>query len=159
MVYDERADPRQTPTGVRFHLHASAYTARMRHIGIDFGRSRIGIAVSDAAGSIAFPRTIITNDEKAIPYIVRLVENEQAAAVVVGDTRTFSGGENDVTADADAFASALVAALSVGAAVPVRRAPEAWSSAEAARFAPAGKKHDDASAAAIILQRFLDGVE
>lgn len=127
----------------------------MRYIGIDFGRSRIGIAVSDAAGSIAFPRAVIANDERAVPSIARLVEDEHAVAVVVGDARTFSGGENSVTAEADAFTDALAAAVSV----PVRRAREAWSSAEAARFAPAGKKHDDASAAAIILQRFLDGVE
>jgi putative Holliday junction resolvase len=127
----------------------------MRHIGIDFGCVRIGIAVSDAAGSIAFPRAVIANDEKAVAYITRLVEDEQAGVVVVGDARAFSGGENDVTAAADRFAAALAAAL----AVPVARAPEAWSSAEAARYAPHGKKHDDASAAAIILQRFLDGVE
>lgn len=127
----------------------------MRHIGIDFGSARIGIAVSDVAGSIAFPRAVIANDGKAVPYVARLVADEQAGVVVVGDARTFGGGENEVTAAADAFATALSRVLSV----PVRRAREAWSSAEAARYAPAGKKHDDASAAAIILQRFLDGVE
>lgn len=128
------------------------YTARMRYIGIDFGRSRIGIAVSDEAGTIAFPRIVISNDANAIEAITRIVKDEKAGAIVVGDARTFSGGENKVTAEADAFADALAAA----SAVPLHRALEAWSSMEAARYAPNGKKHDDAAAAAIILQRFLD---
>lgn len=124
----------------------------MRYIGVDFGRSRIGVAVSDAAGSIAFPRTVIENDIKAIDTIVALATDEKAGAIVVGDARAFSGAENTVTADADAFADALMKA----APIPVLRAMEAWSSMEAARYAPNGKKHDDAAAAAIILQRFLD---
>ena len=40
--------------------------------------------------------------------------------------------------------------------IPIHRSREAWSSQEAARFAPQGQKHNDSAAAAIILQRFLD---
>ncbi|MBM3272192.1 Holliday junction resolvase RuvX [Candidatus Kaiserbacteria bacterium] len=124
----------------------------MRSIGIDYGSSRIGIAVSDAQGSIAFPRAVIPNDGNALKEIARIVREESISAAVVGDARAFSGGTNAVTAAADAFARELERILEM----PVRRVAEAWSSAEAARFAPKGKTHDDSAAAAIILQRFLD---
>lgn len=124
----------------------------MRYIGIDFGRSRIGISVSDEAGSIAFPRIVIANDAHAIDALRAMVAAESVGAVVVGDARTLSGEANTVTAASDAFSRKLEEALTV----PVYRAREAWSSMEAARFAPKGKTHDDAAAAAIILQRFLD---
>lgn len=124
----------------------------MRSIGIDYGSSRIGIAVSDAEGSIAFPRAVISNNGNALKEVVRIVREESIGVAVVGDARTFSGDENAVTPAADAFARELERVLNM----PVHRITEAWSSAEAARYAPKGKTHDDSAAAAIILQRFLD---
>jgi RNase H-fold protein (predicted Holliday junction resolvase) len=61
------------------------------------------------------------------------------------------GIANTATSDASRFAQALAAR-----GVDVVYESEAFSSAEAARFAPKGKSHDDAAAAAIILQRYLD---
>lgn len=124
----------------------------MRIAGIDYGSKRLGIAVSNDEGTIAFPRGVFMNDGQLLEQIVDLVEREDIARIVVGDARALSGAANPVTADADAFAQELAATV----AVPVERTREAWSSMEAARFAPKGKSHDDSAAAAIILQRFLD---
>jgi len=124
----------------------------MRYIGLDYGSRRIGIAISDQSNSFAFPRDTIDNDAKTFDMLKRIVALEEIEQVIVGDTRTTNGGENDITKEADAFVEKLKHAISV----PVVRIREAWSSQEAARFAPQGQKHDDSSAAAIILQRFLD---
>lgn len=124
----------------------------MRYLGIDYGTKNIGIAISDQSNSFAFPRDSIPNDKKVLDTLMRIVSLEEIAEVVVGDTRTVNGGENEITAEADAFVENLKQATSV----PIQRTREAFSSQEAARFAPPGEKHNDASAAAIILQRFLD---
>ena len=124
----------------------------MRYLGIDYGDKRLGLSISDQSNSFAFPRDTIDNDAKAFETLRRIVELEEVAEVVVGDTRTTNGGANAITASADLFVKKLEQNISV----PVARAREAWSSQEAARFAPQGDKHNDASAAAIILQRFLD---
>ncbi|MDO8576289.1 MAG: Holliday junction resolvase RuvX [bacterium] len=124
----------------------------MRYLGIDFGAKRVGVAVSDAAGTIAFPRATLPNDAQLFSQLAELVKNEKIGSIVVGDTRSHGGKDNPVTAEAEVFVTSLQAAI----AVPVERVWEMWSSIEASRYAPEGKGHDDASAAAIILQRFLD---
>lgn len=124
----------------------------MKYLGIDYGAKRVGIAISDAAGTIAFPRATLPNNEQLFSQLTELVKNEKITTIVVGDTRSHSNKDNPVTAEAEAFVTALEGAI----AVPVERIWEMWSSIEASRYAPEGKGHDDASAAAVILQRFLD---
>lgn len=124
----------------------------MKYLAIDYGSKRVGTAVSDAAGTIAFPRTILLNNEKLFPSIQKLIEEEKIGTIVVGDTRSHGGGENPVTAATESF----VAKLETDTALPVERVWEIWSSIEASRYAEKGNEHNDAAAAAIILQRFLD---
>ena len=124
----------------------------MRYLGVDFGSKRIGTAVSDDAGSFAFPRETIPNDEKVFDALSHIAEAERTQEIVLGDTRTDGGGANQITAEADAFAEKLKEHTNI----PVHRMREAWSTQEAARYAPPGHRHDDSAAAAIILQRFLD---
>lgn len=124
----------------------------MKYLGIDFGIKRIGIALSDAAGAFAFPRETIPNDSYTVRLIADLVAREGVEAVVMGDTRAYSGEENTVTADAERFAHLLEGAI----ARTVFREREAGSSIEASRYAPDSVSHDDSVAAAIILQRYLD---
>jgi len=123
----------------------------MKYLGIDYGSKRIGLAISDDAGSIAFPLEVVETTS-ARSRIKEIVQEKRIGAIVVGDTRSTGGGENPVTKEAEAFVENL--AQEVG--VPISRAFEGWSSIEASRYAPEGKGHDDTAAAAIILQRFLD---
>ena len=112
----------------------------------------VGIAVSDDEGKIAFPRTIAPSDEKLLALLTNIIKEEKIDTAIVGDTRTVSGGENPVTKEAETFMDALGKA----AEIPIRPAFEGWSSIEASRYAPKGEEHNDAAAAAVILQRFLD---
>lgn len=124
----------------------------MRYLGIDFGLKKVGLAVSDEAGSIAFPREILENNDELSERILALVKKEHIGAIVVGDTRAASGAPNIASLSADLFIEELKAMI----AIPIHRGFEAWSSVEASRYAPPSKRRDDAAAAAIILQRFLD---
>lgn len=123
----------------------------MRYLGIDYGAKRIGIAISDDAASFAFPKETIPNDVTAIDRLAKMVRDEKIDSIVMGDTRAMNGVDNEITEEAMRFKDALEA--HVGRSVSIAR--EAFSSMEAARFAPKGA-HDDAAAAAIILQRHLD---
>ncbi|OGG52371.1 hypothetical protein A3H16_00180 [Candidatus Kaiserbacteria bacterium RIFCSPLOWO2_12_FULL_53_8] len=124
----------------------------MKYLGIDYGRKRVGVAVSDAEGKIAFPRTTVTNDDKLLSGLLKLIQNEKIGRIVVGDTRASGGAENPITFEAQAFVEELTKATSV----PIEFASEMWSSIEASRYAPENKAHDDGAAAAIILQRYLE---
>ena len=128
------------------------YTRFMKYVGIDYGAKRLGIAVSDADGTIAFPRGTLENDSGIIDRLAKRVQEEKAEHIIVGDTRSFSGLENPVTEASDEFVERLKKATGL----PVIRAWEAGSSIEASRYAPENQQHDDASAAAVILQRYLE---
>lgn len=124
----------------------------MRYLGVDYGSKRVGIAVSDDAGSFAFPKQTVINDHRLVARIAEIAAMEKVQAIVIGDARSLSGGHNKITGEADRFSENLRDATKL----TMFRIREAYSSAEAMRFAPAHHRHDDSAAAAIILQRFLD---
>jgi len=124
----------------------------MKYLGIDYGAKRIGIAVSNGEGTIAFPRTTIKNDDGLFESLARLIADEKIESIVVGDTRSFSNLANPVTKEAEEFVERLKKEI----LLPVASAWEAGSSVEASRYAPESASHSDGAAAAIILQRFLD---
>ena len=123
----------------------------MRYLGIDYGSKLIGLSVSDEKGEFAFPLGSILNNAARIAEIKIIVDEKKIGGIVVGDTLSDNGGRNQVTNDADKFIEELSTVQ-----IPVTRMREAWSTFEAARFAPNNQKHDDAAAAAIILQRYLE---
>ncbi|MDO8514411.1 MAG: RuvX/YqgF family protein [bacterium] len=124
----------------------------MKYLGIDYGSKWVGLALSNDAGTIAFPRAEIENDEKLIPFLFRMIEQEKVGQIIVGDTLASGGAENRITREAQTFVEALAKSCSI----PIEFAPEMWSSIEASRYAPKGEEHNNAAAAAVILQRYLE---
>jgi len=124
----------------------------MRYMGIDYGTKKIGLSLSDESGTLAFPHTTFENNEQLFHKIKRVITEYKVDSIVVGDPKTISGEDNPLVEDVSIF----VMRLEKESGIPVHKEPEAFSSFEAARFAPKNKSHDSASAAAIILQRFLD---
>lgn len=123
----------------------------MRYLGIDFGTKRIGVALSDAHGSIAFPHSVVTNTKTAVDEITLIAQKEGVSVVVVGESKDFSGVPNVVMEKIIPFAQAL----EKQSGLPVIFEPEFLSSQQASTFQG---EHDklDASAAAIILQAYLE---
>ena len=52
------------------------YTDHMKYMGIDYGTKRIGIAVSDDGGTIAFPRVVIQNTPKLFTELLDIIKSE-----------------------------------------------------------------------------------
>ncbi len=124
----------------------------MRYLGIDYGTSGVGLALSDEGAQFAFPLETLPNDAHLLENIAHVIGEKNVGEVAMGDTRAEGGASNNITERADRFREALAARTKI----PVSSVREAWSSVEASRFAPKGKERDDAASAAIILQRFLD---
>jgi putative Holliday junction resolvase len=133
----------------------------MRLIGLDVGEVRIGVAVSDPTGTLASAREVLARRPEALALktIARLVEEEEAEAIIVGLPRSLSGELHSQAALVQAFADQLRNAVSV----PVRFWDERLSTVAAEReMRAAGTKRErrkamiDAVAAAIILQSYLD---
>lgn len=123
----------------------------MTMLGIDYGTKQVGLAYSDETDSVAFPLSVVPNDKKLLPAVERATLQVRATVVVVGESKDHQGKDNPVMEHIRDF----VRALSSRVAVPVHFEPEFMSSMQAQRFQ--GKTATlDASAAAIILQSYLD---
>lgn len=125
----------------------------MRHLGIDFGTKKVGLALSDEAGTMGFPHTILPNDSRLLEEVAGLIEREGVSAVVIGESLDFSGKENPVAAHARAFADSLSETTGI---TPVFE-PEMLTTQEARRDFEGVRTHGavDASAAALILTSYL----
>ncbi len=122
----------------------------MKYLGIDYGTKRIGIAVSDDNGEFAFPKGIV-GPASAVAEIAALCEKEKIEGIVIGKSVASNGVENDIVEKAEEFGKKLSAAVQL----PIFFQDENFSTVEAHRYQTAAGNRDD-SAAAIILQRFLD---
>ncbi|MFN7978831.1 MAG: Holliday junction resolvase RuvX [Vicinamibacterales bacterium] len=139
----------------------------MRVLGVDYGRKRIGLALSDASATLASPWKVLArqgSDREAVRAIaaeagVLAADDDGLAAIVVGWPRRLDGSPNEQTPIVEAFARALGTAVTV----PVVLQDERLSSHEAdTRLAlrerdwRKRKQVLDAAAAAVILQDYLD---
>ncbi|MEK7106092.1 MAG: Holliday junction resolvase RuvX [Patescibacteria group bacterium] len=122
----------------------------MKYVGIDYGTKKVGIALSDEEGSFAFPKEIISTDT-VLPYLQALVEKDVIQGVVIGESLASNGQENDLAQKVQLLGKKIEEKV----AVPVFFIREDFSSVEAHRYQTKKGDRDD-SAAAIILQRFLD---
>jgi putative holliday junction resolvase len=138
----------------------------VRVLGIDFGGKRIGLALSDATGMLASPWKAVEGGAplaaaaRVTPIIAELAASDDGLeAIVVGLPRRLDGSDNDQTPLVRAFAAELARVSSL----PVILQDERLTSLEAeSRLAQRErdwrkrKARLDATAAAIILQDYLD---
>jgi putative Holliday junction resolvase len=129
-------------------------------LGLDYGLSRIGIAVSDATDTIASPLATHqeARDGSILARLRELVRERGITAVVVGLPLTTRGEDAAMAARARSFARRVGEELGL----PVHLVDERFSSREATGLLRLGgrrrrpKEEVDALAAALILQQFLD---
>ena len=122
----------------------------MRYIGIDYGKKRVGVAVSDEAGGFALPKEVLANDENLVERIVAFAKENDATTIVLGDSKDYKSKDNLIMEKIIPFKKKLE---EMGMEVILE--PEFMTSYAAQRFQGKNALHD-ASAAALILQSFLD---
>lgn len=128
-----------------------------RVLGIDYGTKRIGVALSDPQAAFGQPYSVVQNSKTALDEILAIVKKENVAEIVLGESKDFKGQDNKVMSEIRDFKFALEKALVLllPPIIPVIFEPEFLTSHQAEYFQG---KHDllDASAAALILQSYLD---
>jgi putative Holliday junction resolvase len=132
-----------------------------RTLALDIGEKRIGVAVGDETGTLAHPLTAITRASKRQDFerIARLVIEQRAERVVAGYPRSLSGDEGPQAQRVRRYVEALAAALPVLVELWDERYTTVEATErlhEAERRRPRDRGQLDASAAAIILQDYLD---
>lgn len=129
----------------------------MKYLGIDYGEKRIGVAVSDDGGKIAFPKYIeVAAGPERFKIVARnlkkIIDEQKILAIVVGLPLGFSMQETESTKKARNFGEFLKKELNI----EVIFQNEVLSTVEVEKSGAARADMVDASSAALILQSFLD---
>lgn len=122
----------------------------MRLLGIDYGTKRVGVAISDDQGSMAFPHVVLPNDAALLKSIEEIIEKEEVGKIIIGHSLDRDGEPNPIHAKVEE----LIQDLTLITGLPVELEPEQYTTKEATRFQ--GKTDmTDASAASIILNSYI----
>jgi putative Holliday junction resolvase len=148
-------------------MTADNRSRRGRAVGIDLGTRRIGIAVTDSAGTMALPRETVVRSRDADADRRRLVEmilGEEAVVVVVGLPLSLDGSKGRAAMAAVDEAQALRVLLD-GHGVDVELFDERLTTVTAHQALAAGGTRErdrrdivDQSAAAVMLTAWLETV-
>ncbi|HUH60295.1 MAG TPA: Holliday junction resolvase RuvX [Candidimonas sp.] len=124
-------------------------------LAFDYGVKKIGVAIGNTLTSQARPLEILvsTTREQRFAAIAGLLQAWQPNRVIVGLPLTTDGGEQYASLRCRRFANQLRGRFGV----PVELVDERGSSVEAQELL-GSHAPDDAMAAAVILQRYLDGL-
>lgn len=133
-----------------------------RLMAIDYGKSRIGIALSDSGRSIAFPlKTLDARKSTVFEEIADIVREFDVSHIYIGNPLLLSGGEGSLSKEVRAFMTGLMEHLEEE--VGVSLVDERLTTKIAERLVrEAGQKPSrekgkvDRISAAIILQGVLD---
>ena len=138
----------------------------MRVMGLDYGKSTVGVAISDSMGLTAQPiETITRKGEKKLrttyARIRELIEEYQVEKIVVGLPLHMNGEKGDRAIKSEEFAAELEAKVGLS----VELIDERMTTVSAERVLDEGKvkKQDqkayvDKLAASFILQTYLESV-
>jgi putative Holliday junction resolvase len=135
----------------------------MRILALDYGRRRIGIALSDPLGIMAHGQQTLerVNIRTDLGTLKDLIEQQQVSQIVVGNPLHMTGQESELSREARAFASRLAAE----AGVPYLMWDERLSSRQAGRYlAESGRSKGhrgavDRMAAELILNSYLESIQ
>jgi len=135
----------------------------MRILAIDHGTVRMGLAISDELGVIAQPLEFVLAEpfDKFLARLKEIVAEKQVELLLVGMPRNMDGSYGPAALKVQDFVAVLKGALTT----PIKLWDERLTSAQANRFLiEANVRRDqrkqkvDKTAAAILLQSYLDSV-
>lgn len=132
-----------------------------RFMGIDYGKERVGIALSDPDRSLATPHTVLPLQpfRKFLGAVKALIREQEVEQIVVGIPRNMDGSYGPSSDAAREFAFKLEEALTI----PVKKFDERLTTVQASKALRQGGKSAkqqkgmiDSAAAQIILQTYLE---
>jgi len=137
-----------------------------RVLGVDVGARRVGLAISDASGTLARPlyTIAVSSEADAVDRVAERVDalardEDGLAAIVVGMPSSLEGKKTPESLRVAAFVAALAQRTPLAIAVQDERLTSVEAESRLAMQERDWKKRKeklDAAAAAIILQDYLD---
>jgi putative Holliday junction resolvase len=135
----------------------------MRYLGIDYGSKRVGLSLSDEEGKIAFPYKIVKNNLNLVDNIHNICGEEEVSAIAVGESKDLGGKPNKIMGSIEEFKRNLEGELNL----PIyfekefmttifARGNEGKNMNNSKKIKKEKEIKKDDSAAALILQRYLD---
>ena len=135
----------------------------MRILALDYGTKRIGVAVSDELKIIASPLEYISAEPFAdfLARLKEIIREKEVELILIGMPRNMDGSYGPAATKVREFVALLKDAITV----PIKTWDERLTSAQANRLLIQGnvrreqrKEKVDKTAAAILLQSYLDGL-
>jgi len=135
----------------------------MRILALDHGSRRIGVAVSDETRTIAQPLEFIPAEPFAgfLERLKQLIREKEVDQILIGMPRNMDGSYGPAAEKVQTFVGVLANAITI----PIKTWDERLTSAQANRVLIQGgarrdkrKQKVDQTAAAILLQSYLDGL-
>lgn len=136
----------------------------MRILALDHGTRRIGVALSDELKMIASPLEYIPAEPFA-GFLTRLKEilsQKEVELIIIGMPRNMDGSYGPAALKVQEFIAVLKEALTI----PIKTLDERLTTVQAQRFLIEGnvrrekrKEKVDKTAAALLLQSYLDGLQ
>lgn len=124
----------------------------MRVLGIDYGKSKIGLAIGDLEIRMASPFGIFPNNDLFIRSLKSVIDKEKIGIVVVGVPY---GVGNTVSAQAK-YVLDFVEELKKDIFIPINIVNEHLTTSAAKTLLSSKKEAEDDVAAMLILQSYLD---
>jgi len=128
-------------------------------LGVDFGRARIGLAISDELRMLAHPLETISADNKAVARIADVVREKEIDHVVVGMPKLMSGKMGTAADEALQFVEKLRVKLPCRVVTWDERLTTVAAERalrESGKTTRATRQYIDQVAAQMILQGYLD---
>ena len=98
-------------------------------LAIDYGKKRIGIAISDSKKSIAFPLKTIENKEIFL-YLKEIIQSEKIEAIVLGEPKALNNKVNILFSEVINFRKKIISLFNL----PVHLVDERFSSKIASKI-------------------------
>ena len=126
-------------------------------LALDYGSARTGVAVSDPSGTLARPLCVVqkVGGKSGMAELCAIIDREAPGVVVVGLPLTLRGERGPQAIETEAF----VARLRSRCSIPILTEDERLTTSIARRMPTTSRGQtpgEDAQAAAVLLQTFLD---
>lgn len=126
-------------------------------LAIDYGRSKVGLAMGDSTVKIAFAYKTLPNDDNFFAELSKIIDKEEIKKVVIGLPGHIGFGESDEAKEIKKLGEKITAILKI----PVEYQEEMFTTKMArSNLKETGMKnlaqHDDEESARIILESWME---
>ncbi len=136
---------------------------KKRVLAIDYGKKRVGIAVSDPLNLFAIPVATLSNDANLMVEIKKIIAEKEVGKIVLGYPLKEDGSRYDFTLEVEKFKKKLENVVNLEIEFVDERYSSSVASERILQSVPSRKKRQnkaliDQGAAAVILEDYLNGI-